>query len=123
MTLLVLVYRRFGAPLVTFFDEDARVVEVALGYLAVVAPSYPALGLGIVLGSAMTGAGATRVTMSIDLAVICLFQLPFALAATSFGATSQARLWFIVAATNVVGAAVYAVSYRRGTFLRRAATV
>jgi Na+-driven multidrug efflux pump len=123
MTLLVLVYKRFGAPLIMFFDEDQRVVSVALGYLHVVALSYPALGLGIVLGSAMTGAGATRMTMFIDLAVICLFQLPFALAATSWGDTSERRLWFVVALTNVMSAAAYAVSYRRGTFLQRAVVV
>jgi putative MATE family efflux protein len=120
MTVLLLLYRRFGEPLVTFFDEDTRVVAIALGYLFVVAPSYPALGLGIVLGSAMTGAGATRMTMFIDLAVICAFQLPLALAATSFGPASELRLWLVVAATNVISAAVYAVSYRRGTFLQRA---
>ena len=122
MAILVLLYRRFGEPIVRFFDEDARVVTVALGYLNVVAPSYVALGLGIVLGSAMTGAGATRVTMLIDLAVICAFQLPFALAVTAFGRASEMRLWFVVAATNCLSAAVYAVSYRKGTFLQRAFT-
>jgi putative MATE family efflux protein len=120
MAVLVLVYRRFGEGVVRFFDEDARVVEVALGYLAVVAPSYLALGIGIVLGSAMTGAGATRLTMFIDLAVICAFQLPLALGVSAFGRTSEMRLWFVVAATNFLGATIYAMSYRRGTFLRRA---
>jgi len=105
---------------VTFFDEDVRVVEVALGYLYVVAPSYPALGLGIVLGSAMTGAGATRMTMLIDLAVICAFQLPFALVATSFGQPSELRLWLVVAVTNVLSAGIYVIAYRKGTFLQRA---
>jgi len=120
MAVLVLVYRRFGEGVVRFFDEDARVVEVALGYLAVVAPSYLALGIGIVLGSAMTGAGATRLTMFIDLAVICAFQLPLALGVSAFGRPSEMRLWFVVAATNFLGATIYAMSYRRGTFLRRA---
>jgi Na+-driven multidrug efflux pump len=121
--LLVLLYQRFGPPLVTFFDEDLYVVTVALGYLLVVAPSYPALGLGIVLGSAMTGAGATRITMLIDVAVIVAFQIPFALLVTSFGRPSPTRLWLVVAATNVLSAAVYAIVYRRGTFLQRAFSV
>ena len=51
-------------------------LEVALGYLAVVAPSYLALGIGIVLGSAMTGAGATRTTMLIDLGVVFGISTP-----------------------------------------------
>ncbi|MET0591819.1 MAG: MATE family efflux transporter [Polyangiaceae bacterium] len=120
MFLLVLAYRRYGASIVSFFDEDANVVKIALGYLAVVAPSYLALGLGIVLGSAMTGAGATRITMFIDLAVICFFQVPCAIAVTSLYGASEVGLWFVVAATNCLGATVYALSYRRGTFLRRA---
>jgi putative MATE family efflux protein len=122
MAILVLLYRRFGESIVKFFDEDAQVVTVALGYLRVVAPSYVALGLGIVLGSAMAGAGATRATMLIDLAVICAFQLPLALAATAFGRASEMRLWLVVAATNCLSAAVYALSYRKGTFLQRAFT-
>jgi putative MATE family efflux protein len=123
MTLLFMLYLRFGEAVVRFFDEDAQVIAVARGYLSTVAPSYPALGIGIVLGSAMAGAGATRTTMLIDLSIICAFQLPFALAATSFGKTSESRLWLVVAVTNCVSAAVYAMSYRRGTFLRRRLTV
>jgi putative MATE family efflux protein len=122
MTLLMLAYRDFGAPVVRFFDEDPHVVSVALGYLAVVAPSYLPLGVGIVLGSAMTGAGATRTTMLIDLAVILGFQVPLAIAAVLVGDPSPVRLWMVVAATNLLGAVVYTVNYRRGTYLRRAVT-
>jgi putative MATE family efflux protein len=122
MTLLMLVYRNFGGPVVRFFDEDPSVVSVALGYLSVVAPSYLPLGVGIVLGSAMTGAGATRTTMLIDLAVILGFQVPLAIAAVLVGEPTPMRLWMVVAATNMLGAVVYAVNYRRGTYLRRAVT-
>jgi putative MATE family efflux protein len=122
MTLLMLAYRHFGLPVVRFFDEDPNVVEVALGYLSAVAPSYLPLGVGIVLGSAMTGAGATRTTMLIDLAVILGFQVPLAIAAVLVGDPTPARLWTVVAATNLLGAVVYAVNYRRGTYLRRAVT-
>jgi putative MATE family efflux protein len=122
MTLLMLAYRSFGLSVVRFFDEDPNVVEVALGYLSAVAPSYLPLGVGIVLGSAMTGAGATRTTMLIDLAVILGFQVPLAIAAVLVGEPTPARLWMVVAATNLLGAVVYAVNYRRGTYLRRAVT-
>jgi Na+-driven multidrug efflux pump len=122
MTLLMLAYRNFGLPVVRFFDEDPSVVAVALGYLSAVAPSYLPLGVGIVLGSAMTGAGATRTTMFIDLAVILGFQVPLAIAVVLMGDPTPARLWMVVAATNLLGAVVYAVNYRRGTYLRRAVT-
>jgi putative MATE family efflux protein len=117
MAALALAYARFGAKVVAFFDDDPRVVSVALSYLAVVAPSYLALGLGIVLGSAMTGAGATRTTLGIDLSVTFGFQVPFAIAAVAFAAPSEPALFGVVAATNVVGAIAYATSYRRGAYL------
>ncbi len=122
MALLVVVYREFGLPVVRFFDEDPRVVSVALGYLSVVAPSYLPLGIGIVLGSAMTGAGATRTTMLIDLGVVFGFQLPLAIGAVLLEEPTPRRLWMVVAATNLLGAIVYAVNYRRGTYLRGAVT-
>jgi putative MATE family efflux protein len=121
MTLLVFVYRNLALPIVRFFDEDPAVVAVALGYLSIIAPSYLALGVGIVLGSAMTGAGATRTTMLIDLGVIAGFELPLALAAVTLGARTPSSLWVVVAATNFLSALVYAVHYRRGAYLRSAA--
>ena len=115
-----------GAPgfrVVRFFDDDPAWSASRSATSRVVAPSYLALGVGIVLGSAMTGAGATRTTMLIDLAVICAFGIAFALVATSFDRPSPMLLWVVVAATNVLGAVVYTSVYRRGTFLQRAFTV
>lgn len=118
MLALALAYYQWGGPIVAFFDEDPRVVGMALDYLAIVAPSYLALGIGIVLGSAMTGAGATRTTLAIDLAVTLAFQVPLAmLMITAFG-DSETRLWQALFATNVVGAIVYAAIYHRRSFLR-----
>lgn len=117
MLALALAYYQWGGSIVAFFDDDPRVLEVALGYLAVIAPSYLALGVGIVLGSAMTGAGATRTTLAIDLAVTLAFQVPLAiLMITTF--QSEMRLWQVLFATNIVSALVYAVVYYRRAFLR-----
>lgn len=123
MALLVVVYRNFGSPVVRFFDADPKVVGVALGYLSVVAPSYVPLGIGIVLGSAMTGAGATRTTMFIDLGVVLAFQLPLAICAVTLGHPSPEHLWVVVALTNLLSAIVYAVNYKRGTYLQSATVV
>ena len=120
MMILMLVYRSAGLSVVRFFDDDPGVVRIALGYLSIIAPSYLALGVGIVLGSAMTGAGATRTTMLIDLGVVMGFQLPLALAAVMLADPTPSRLWIVVAATNFLSAAVYVFNYRRGTYLRHA---
>jgi putative MATE family efflux protein len=118
MALLAFVYQWLGEPIIRFFDGDAPVVGIALGYLRTIAPSYVALGLGIVLGSAMTGAGATRTTMLIDLAVVLGVQLPCAVAAVAVGTPTLSRLWLVVVATNVVSALAYATSYKRGGYLK-----
>jgi putative MATE family efflux protein len=115
---LALVYRWFGEPIIRFFDEYPPVVGIALGYLRTIAPSYVALGLGIVLGSAMTGAGATRTTMLIDLVVVFAFQLPLAIAAVTLGTPALSRLWLVVVGANVLSAFVYGASYKRGGYLR-----
>lgn len=118
MLLLAIAYLAFGEPIVAFFDDNPRVLEVARGYLGIVAPSYLALGLGIVLGSAMTGAGATRTTLIIDLVVTLAFQVPLSLVMMAAFAGSETRLWQALFATNVVSAVLYGFVYYRRTFLR-----
>ena len=118
MVCLALAYRWFGQPIVQIFDDDPRVVALAVHYLGVVSPAYVALGLGIVLGSAIAGAGATRLTLSIDTLVVVAFQLPLSLwAVTGAGATPE-RLWWVLASTNGCFALIYVIVYRRGAFLR-----
>src|SRR5690606_19554045 len=66
----------WGPEMVEFFTTDATVVQTGLEYFRWVAPSYVGLGIGIVLGSAIQGAGATRQTFLLDVAVILMFQIP-----------------------------------------------
>ena len=49
---------RDGEGFVALFDATPKVVAAALGYIRWVVPSYVALGIGIVLGSAVQGAGS-----------------------------------------------------------------
>lgn len=117
MALLALVYRVFGAPIVALFDDDPTVVEMALSYVRWVGPSYVALGVGVVLGSAIQGAGATRQALRLDAIVVLLFQLPLSLLAVSSPSATQVGLWQTVALTYVAFALVHTYSYWRGKFL------
>jgi putative MATE family efflux protein len=116
MLLLALAYRTWGYEIIAFFDDDASVLEVGLSYLRWVAFSYVGLGIGIVLGAAIQGAGATRQTLRLDAAVVFFFQLP-ALAALYVLGRGYERVWQVVALTYVSFAIVYIVAYRRGRFL------
>jgi putative MATE family efflux protein len=111
--LIVLVYRA-GETVLRVFDDDAAPVAIALDYLKVVAPSYLALGTGIVLGNAMAGAGATRTTLAVDAFVVGVVQLPLCLVVAGLAGGDLHSLFRCVAATNVVSAIVYGIVYARG---------
>jgi Na+-driven multidrug efflux pump len=120
MAALALCYVVYGERIVGFFDSDPEVLKPALSYLEWVGPSYVGLGIGIVLGSAIQGAGATLRALALDSAVIAGFQLPTSvLFVLSQGAT-YVGVWKIVALTYCLFALVYVVSYRRGRFLNAA---
>lgn len=118
MALLVLFYRAEAGNIVAFFDETPEVVRVAREYVTWVVPSYVFLGIGIVLGSAIQGAGATRQTLWIDARLVALFQLPLSLLVVFGWHLGAARLFQVVALTYVLYALSYARSYVKGRFLR-----
>lgn len=111
---LLLVIMRWGEPILRVFDNQTPPVMVALDYLHVVAPSYFALGLGVVLGNAIAGAGATRTTFAVDALVIAAFQLPLCLVVVGVMGGSIHALFECVAVTNVASAIAYALVYARG---------
>jgi Na+-driven multidrug efflux pump len=116
VVLIVLVFT-YGEAILRVFDDDPGPVGIALSYLRVVAPSYVALGIGIVLGNAMAGAGATRTTFAIDAAVILLFQVPLGIVVIGVMHGTLRALFQCVAVVNVASAAAYCVIYARGTWL------
>ena len=117
---LAVLFYLAGDAIVRFFDSDSAVVDMAVQYLRVVSPFYLALGVGIVLGNAITGAGATRLTLTIDSLVVLLVQLPLSLWAVHHAQTPE-RLWAVLAGVHVAFACVYGFVYRKGHFLRRLA--
>jgi Na+-driven multidrug efflux pump len=121
MAALALTYVVYGRGIVGFFDSDPEVLRPALSYLKWVGPSYVGLGIGIVLGSAIQGAGATLRALVLDTLVIVGFQLPASILFVLSDAATYVGVWRIVALTYCLLAVVYVVSYRRGRFMEKAA--
>lgn len=113
----------WAEPILRIFDDQAAPVAMAVDYLRVVAPSYFALGIAVVLGNAMAGAGATKTTFALDALVIVLFELPLCLAVVRIFGGSLHALFRSVAATNVASAMAYAFVYSRGRWLNAEALV
>lgn len=102
----------YGEPILRLFDADPAPLAISMTYLRVVAPAYMGLGLGIVLGNAMAGAGATSTTLRIDLAVVLGFQVPLSIVVCTRGGSLR-DLFLCVAATHFVSAIAYAGVYAR----------
>ena len=77
------------------------------------------VGVGVVLGSAIQGAGATRFTLLIDCSVVLLIQLPLSILAVYLFGRSQVSLWQVLVLTNVLFAFIYLHAYRRGRYLHK----
>jgi len=117
---LSVIYVAFAGAIVGFFDRDPQVLAIAQSYFAWVAPTYIALGIGIVLGSVMQGAGVPERALFLDVCVLLAVQLPgsaFVLAAPNHSLT---QVWLVVGASYVALAVTLVASYRRGGFLRAA---
>ncbi|HSQ67484.1 MAG TPA: MATE family efflux transporter [Polyangiaceae bacterium] len=115
--LLVLLVLFAGERLLRLFDNDDAPVGIAMLYLVNVAPSYLGLGLGVVLGNAMAGAGATRTTLAVDAIVLLGVQTPLCVLAVATFHTDLAGLFRCVAATSWLGAALYVLVYVRVPWL------
>lgn len=120
MAALALLYFAYGREIVSFFDSTPAVVDTSLTYLRRVGLSYIGLGVGIVLGAAMQGAGATRRVLLLDAAVVLLFQLPASVLVALSATAKFEHLCTVIAITYVAFALVHAISYRRGRFLKAA---
>lgn len=118
MATLACFYLGWGKTIIGFFDDDAAVLRVGLSYVAWVGWSYVGLGIGIVLGAAIQGAGASRVTLVLDSVVVLAFQIPASILVVFVLGRGYERLWQVVALTYVTFAVVYVLVYRRGAFLR-----
>ncbi len=102
----------WGAPLLSFFDDNPHVVAIGREYLAAVGPSYVTYGAAIVLGNAFSGIGATRKTLRLDLVIVLLIQVPLCLLAV-LARGSRDALWAAIATSYAVSALVYGVAYVR----------
>ena len=109
---LACLYLGVSDVIVRFFDDDQQVVIVASEYLHIVGLSYVGLGTGVVFGSAINGAGATRTTLVADLSVVLLVQLPACALAVLLPGATLLRLWIAVAAAYLLTGAVFLAVFR-----------
>ena len=120
MALLSALYVAFAGSIVGFFDRDPQVLAIAQSYFTWVAPTYVALGIGIVLGSVMQGAGVPERALLLDGCVLLAVQLPASALVFLAPNHSLTQVWLVVGTSYVALAVTLLASYRRGRFLKAA---
>jgi len=115
MALLAIIYVVFGQPIVEFFSDSPRVVDLARSYLRIVGPSYVGLGVGVVLGAAMQAAKIPRLSLGLDLIVLAGLLIPTSAVAAILGTSPRPLYWTIAVAYGSF-ALVYAFAYHRSAF-------
>lgn len=119
MCALTALFISFAGPIVGFFDGAPEVLGVGREYLTTVGLSYCAIGIGVVLSQAMTGAGATLSSLLLDAAVLLVVVVPGAFIATEVLAAPRIVLWYVIGGGNVLAAVAYGAYYARGSFLAK----
>jgi putative MATE family efflux protein len=114
---LIVYYAR---EVLLFFGKGQGAVAIGANYLRIVAPSYLPLGIGVVLGNAMVGAGAVRTTLIVDALVILLLQVPLCLASVLLIKGDLSTLFSCVSLAAIGSAFFYTLVYARGAWKRAA---
>ncbi|WP_225336454.1 MATE family efflux transporter [Halomicrobium urmianum] len=103
-----------AAPVADVFTTDPEVVDIATGFLRIVAPTFGFIGITRAYTGSFRGAGKTLVAAAISVLMLGVIRFPIAwVAAAEIGETG---IWLSFAISNVAGAIIAYAWYRRGTW-------
>jgi putative MATE family efflux protein len=101
-------------PVIGIFTDDPRVIEPGATFLRFVAPTFGFIGVMRAYVGGFRGAGETMTAAGVSIVMLWLIRLPIAW----YGATSigQNGVWAAFAVSNVAGAILAVLWFRRGTW-------
>lgn len=105
----------FGArPIIAVFTTDPEVVNVGVMFLRYVAPTFGFIGIMRSYTGSFRGAGKTLTAAAISVLMLGLIRLPVAwIASRPLGSSG---IWLSFGVSNVAGAIIAYLWYRRGTW-------
>ena len=101
-------------PIVGVFTTDPAVVDVGVTFLRTVAPTFGFMGIVRAYTGGFRGVGKTLTAAAIALATLGGFRFPFAWFASQ--AIGPDGIWIAFAVSNVLGATIAFLWFRRGTW-------
>lgn len=109
----------FSEPIVSVFvgadqADAAQVVETGGRFLRYVALTFGFMGIMRVFAGSFRGAGKTATAAVIAILTLGIIRFPLAWIAS--GPLDETGIWLAFAASNIIGAIIAYVWYRRGTW-------
>ncbi|AEH38892.1 MATE family efflux transporter [Halopiger xanaduensis] len=102
-------------PIMAAFTDNTEVVDVGVTFLRYVAPTFGFIGIMRSYNGSFRGAGKTLTAAGIVIVIYALVRLPVAAGLAQTGLGSRG-IWIAFAVSNVLGAGLTYVWYRRGTW-------
>jgi len=112
-------------PIVSVFTDDPAVLDVGAEFLRYVALSFGFIGIQRAFTGGFRGAGKTLIAAAISIAALAVIRLPVAYVASQgvlptdlwfLGQPDVRGIWIAFFASNVVGAGIAWLWFRRGTW-------
>ncbi len=106
----------FASEIMGLFSEETRVVEIGTGLLRIGSFGYAFLGVLMVLGGALQGAGKTMERTFFDILEVWVIQIPLALLLSRVLGMGKEGIWWAVFIAKVTGSVLIAIWVSRGTW-------
>ncbi|MFB6129743.1 MAG: MATE family efflux transporter [Salinigranum sp.] len=105
----------FPTPLVAAFTDDPAVLRVGVEFLRYVSLTFGFIGIMRAFAGGFRGAGKTMIAAAISIATLAAIRLPIAYVASQY-LMGVDGIWLAFAVSNVAGAAIAWLWFRRGTW-------
>jgi Na+-driven multidrug efflux pump len=116
LSALAVVVFLFAEPIVGVFSPNDRVVDVGATFLKYVAPTFGCIGIMRAYTGGFRGAGETLTSAAISVLMLWVVRLPAAYLLAVRMDYGPEGIWTAFVLSNVVGAAIALVWFRRGTW-------
>lgn len=110
----------FSEPIMGLFSDEPQVVEIGTGLLRIASFGYAFLGVLMVLGGALQGAGKTMERTLFDILEVWVIQIPLALLLSRVLGLGKEGIWWATFISKVLGCVFIAIWVSRGTWKTKA---
>jgi putative MATE family efflux protein len=116
MVVFVTLFITFARPVIGIFNAEVEVVDIAQEAITFIGLSFLISAIGVVMGRALDGAGATLPAMVINLTTLWGVQIPAAYALANLTTMNTVGIWLGFAISNVANGLLMAGWFLRGSW-------